>query len=223
MRNFAAFALLLFALPAAKPVPPEDAPDTQQFLTREAWRGRAVSMCVARLREVRAFTPDDLEGICGCTFDSYLQGHGAEPLPGIGNERIPVAVQGQLASCTARLRPDQLSAVGRLGYDVPRRPPVAAVPAEADGAKPTDEADSGPPAQSDEAGGGFRDWLRSLSLPEWLTGASVLWWIAIGIFVFGLLILKIRGRDRRKDLSAPPSSMRRGAPPQPPRRPDLPR
>jgi hypothetical protein len=65
--------------------------------------------------------------------------------------------------------------------------------------------------------------VRSLSLPDWLTGASLLWWIAIGIFVFGLLILKLRRRDPRRDLTGPPSSMRRGAPLQPPRRPDLPR
>ena len=38
-----------------------------------------------------------------------------------------------------------------------------------------------------------------------------------------LLILKIRRRDPRNDLLGPPASMRRGAPPQPPRRPDLPR
>ena len=78
-------------------------------------------------------------------------------------------------------------------------------------------------AQKQLSGGGFMDWIRSISLPDRLTGADALLWVAIGIFVFGLLILRIRGRDPRRDLSAPPSSMRRGAPPQPPRRPDLPR
>ena len=84
----------------------------------------------------------------------------------------------------------------------------------------------GPPADSrdgGESGGGFWEWVRSISLPAWLTGASALLWVALGILVFGLLILKIRRRDPRNDLMGPPASMRRGAPPQPPRRPDLPR
>lgn len=220
MRRQAAAILLalaaLGALPAAKPAPPADPQDSARFLAREAWRGRAVSMCVARLRENRNFTPDDLETICACTFDSYLASHGTEPLPGLGAERIPVAAGQQLVNCTARTRPDQRSAVEHLGVVTP---PEDVTPVVA--AKPVD-ADVAPPAES-EAGGGFWDWVRSITLPDWLTGAGVLWWIAIGIFLLGLLILKARRRDPRNDLLGPPASMRRGAPPQPPRRPDLPR
>ena len=40
----------------------------------------------------------------------------------------------------------------------------------------------------------------------------------LGILVFGLLVLRVRRRDPRRDLMGPPSSM-----PQRPRRPDLPR
>ena len=228
MKRQAAAILLalaaLGALPAAKPAPPADPRETARFLAREAWRGQAVSMCVARLREIRNFSPDDLEIICGCTFDTYLQGHGTEPLPGLGAERIPVAVQSQLVSCTARMRPDQLNAVRELGHRAPATLPPGALTG-ADAPKPAGDAALGPPAESDRGndGGGFRDWVRSITLPDWLTGAGVLWWIAIGIFVFGLLILKVRRSDPRNDLMGPPSSMRRGTPAQPPRRPDLPR
>ena len=90
-------------------------------------------------------------------------------------------------------------------------------------AKPAGDADAGPPPERGESGDGFMDWVRSISLPAWLTGADMLLWVALGIFVLGLLILKLRARDPRNDLLAPPSSMRRGAPAQPPRRPDLPR
>jgi hypothetical protein len=213
------------ALPAAKPVPPDDA---MAQPTSEAWRGRGVPVCVARLRAIREFTPDDLETICGCTFDSYLEGHGPEPLPGLETDRIPVALEEQLLNCTGRTRPDQRSAVRQLGVIwAPGAPPIPGG-GRAQDPKPVDEPGMGPPESqtsdsSGDSGGGFWEWVRSIALPDWLTGASVLWWIAIGIFVFGLLILKIRRRDTRRDLTGPPSSMRRGAPLQPPRRPDLPR
>ncbi|HYD12438.1 MAG TPA: hypothetical protein VEC11_06295 [Allosphingosinicella sp.] len=211
---------------AAKPLPPGDAGGGEAAQpTREEWRSRAVPVCVARLRENRAFTPDDLEAICGCTFDTYLEGHGANPLPGLENDRIPVAVEHQLLGCTARTRPDQTSAVRRLNAIWPQGAPPMPAPAEADNPKPLDEADVpvDGPSEGSESGGGFWEWVRNFSLPAWLTGASILWWVALGIFLFGLLILKLRRRDPRKDLVAPPSYMRRGAPPQPPRRPDLPR
>ena len=165
-------------------------------------------------------SPDELESICGCATDRVLAG--SAPLPPVTTP-LPLTVRGPITACTMRIHPDAAGAVTRLGMTA--GPPVP-VPPPAIAPKPVDEADVGPPAESrtgGESGGGFMDWIRSISLPDWLTGASVLWWIAIGIFVFGLLILRIRGRDPRRDLSAPPSSMRRGAPPQPPRRPDLPR
>ena len=86
--------------------------------------------------------------------------------------------------------------------------------------------DTGPPVESQgsgDSGGGFWEWVQSIRLPEWLTGAGALLWVALGILVFGLLILKVRRRDPRNDLLGPPASMRRGVPPQRPRRPDLPR
>jgi hypothetical protein len=128
-----------------------------------------------------------------------------------------------MTACTMRIHPDAMSAVARLGLDVrPVQPPLVASPPMNE-RKPVDEADAGTPAGSGQSGGGFLDWVRSLSLPAWLTGADALLWVALGIFVFGLLILKIRRRDPRDDLIGPPSSLRRGAPLQPPRRPDLPR
>ena len=230
MRHTGAILLTLLAaaaLPAAKPVPPADAPpgDAAQ-LTREAWRGGGVPVCVARLHAISAFTPDDLESICGCTFDSYLEGHGTEPLPGLENDHIPVAMEEQLLNCTARTRPDQREAVRQLGATLPQGSPMIAPPPGGTDAKPADQTDVGPAADSQtrgDSGGGFWEWVSALALPAWLTGASVLWWIALGIFVLGLLILKVRRRDPRNDLMGPPSSLRRGAPPRPPRRPDLPR
>jgi hypothetical protein len=222
MRNVIALAALLIALPAAKPVPPGDAPAPT---AGETWRSQGVPVCVARLRAIRTFTPDDLETICACTFDDYLAGHGTEPLPGLENDHIPVAMEQQLLNCTARTRPDQREAVRQLGAIWPQGSPMIAQPPGESDAKPADEMDTEPLADSQtrDSGGGFWDWLSALALPAWLTGASILWWIALGIFLFGLLILKLRRRDPRNDLMGPPSSMRRGAPPGPPRRPDLPR
>jgi hypothetical protein len=226
MHKIIVLAALLLALPAAKPVAPNDLQgDPSAQLTGQAWRERGVPVCVARLRPIREFTPDDLETICGCTFDSYLQGHGTEPLPGLEPDRVPVALEQQLFNCTARTRPDQRSAVVRLGAVWPAGSPMIAREQGADGPKPVDDVTTGPPAESQaggESGSGFREWIRSISLPDWLTGAPLLW-VALGILVFGLLILKARHRDPRNDLLGPPASMRRGAPPQPPRRPDLPR
>jgi hypothetical protein len=228
-RRLAAFLLAplaAIALPAAKPLPPGDAPAPP---AGEAWRSQGVPVCVARLRAVRAFTPDDLETICGCTFDSYLESHGTNPLPGLENDHLPVAVEQQLLDCTARTRPDQRETVRQLGAIWPAGSPMVAPPplteAPPADAKPAGAGDDSPVADANggESGGGFWDWVSALTLPAWLTGASVLWWVALGIFLFGLLILKVRRRDPRNDLMGPPSSMRRGAPPRPPRRPDLPR
>ena len=225
MRRPAALLLILLAataLPAAKPVPPGDAPAQP---ASEAWRSQGIPVCVARLHALPAFTPDDLETICGCTFDGYLEGHGTEPLPGLENDHIPVAMEEQLLNCTARTRPDQREAVRQLGAIWPPGSRMIAPPPGGNDPKPADEVDVGPVADSQPrgSGGGFWDWVSAITLPAWLTGASILWWIALGIFVFGLLILKVRRRDPRNDLMGPPSSLRRGAPPRPPRRPDLPR
>jgi len=229
MRRAAAILLALLAaaaLPAAKPVPPGDAP--VQDDAQERWRGRGISVCVAELRALPDLGPDDLESICGCAFDRFAQAGGTTPPPPVERGAMPASLRGPLIACTARTRPDRAGDVARLvtvrpQTIAPTPPPAAEAPLDA---KPADEDGDTAPAESQEsgeAGGGFRDWVSTLSLPAWLTGASVLWWIAIGIFVFGLLILKVRGRDPRKDLSAPPSYMRRGTPPPPPRRPDLPR
>jgi hypothetical protein len=231
MRRAAALLLALLtatALPAAKPVPPGEAPlaDAAAQPASEAWRSQGVPVCVARLRANRAFTPDDLETICGCTFDGYLEGHGTEPLPGLENDRVPVAMEQQLLNCTSRTRPDQREAVRQLGVIwAPGAPPIPGGGRLQD-PKPPGEPGFGPSEESQasvDSGGGFWDWVSAITLPAWLAGVSVLWWIALGIFVFGLLILKVRRRDPRNDLMGPPSSLRRGAPPRPPRRPDLPR
>jgi hypothetical protein len=229
-RRPAAIPLALLAaatLTAAKPAPPGDAPGgAAAELTSEAWRSRGVPVCVARLHAIRELTPDDLETICGCTFDRYLEGHGTEPLPGLEDDHVPVAMEQQLLNCTAAARPDQREGVRRLGAIFPPGAP----PIPGGGRLQDPKLEAGPydvppaePANEGGAGGGFWDWVSAISLPAWLTGASILWWAALGIFVFGLLVMKIRRRDPRNDLLGPPSSLRRGAPPQRPRRPDLPR
>ncbi len=218
-------SLAAAALPAAKPVPPGDAPGGAAVDDgRERWRGQAISVCVADLRAIPDLSPDDLESICGCAADRFLDGNGRAMLPPVGPGQLPPMLQGQRLACTARIRPESASAVARLGMAARRiQPPVAETP-PAD-AKPPPDADTAAPAGTESGGesGGFWNWVRSLSLPAWLTGASFLWWIAIGILLFGLLLMKIRRRDPRNDLTGPPAHMRRGAPPQPPRRPDLPR
>lgn len=234
MRGWPAITLLALlaagGLEAAKPLPTGDGTgDAAAPLTSQAWRSRGVPICVARLREIRAFTPDDLETICACTFDAYLEGHGTNPLPGLENDRVPVAVEHQLVRCTARTRPDQAGAVVRLGVIWPPGSPQSAPVPAANDPKPVDDVNVAPPVETDgdnaggSSGGGFLAWVGTLSWPSWLTGASVLLWVALGIFLFGLLVLKVRRRDPRNDLVGPPSHMRRNAPTQPPRRPDLPR
>jgi hypothetical protein len=219
MRKIVVLAALLLVLPAAKPGPPDGGPAAADE-SREYWRCQTISHCMGELRAVPELSSDELESICGCATDRLLAG--SAPLPPVTTP-LPPPIRGPITACTMRVHPDAASAVTRLGMTA--GPPVPAPP-PAIAPKPTDEADMGPPADSrdgGESGGGFWEWVRSISLPAWLTGASALLWVALGILVFGLLILKIRRRDPRNDLMGPPASMRRGAPPQPPRRPDLPR
>jgi len=224
----AALLLILLAataLPAAKPVPPFEGPGDAPADARERWRGQGISICVAHLRAIPDLSPDDLESICGCGIDRYLERVGSTPPAPLEQGRFPAAVRSQLISCTAQTRPERMSDVARLTTTTPQTPPPTPVteapPAEA---KPVGEGDEAVPAEAEGGeSGGFWSWVSSLSLPAWLTSASILWWIAIGIFVLGMLILKVRRRDPRNDLVGPPPHMRRGAPPQPPRRPDLPR
>ncbi len=224
--KIAAALVAMVMLAAAKPSPPaESVRYTSGQPTRPVWRSRAVPVCVARLSANRALTPDDLEAICGCAFDTYLDGHGDNPLPGLASDHVPIAVENDLLSCTDRIRPDQRTAVRQLNVVWPQGGVPAAAAPVLDDPKPLDETEVPADAEASEpgAGGGFWSWLGNLTLPAWLTGASLLWWVAVGIFLLGLLILKIRRRDPRNDLVAPPAHMRRGAPPMPLRRPDLPR
>ena len=219
-------AVLLAAgtLLAAKPLPPAEGPADATAQARASFRGQGISACVAELRAVPDLGPEDLESICGCAVDRFLQRAGARPMPAVDPQTLQRGLRGPMISCTARIRPERMSDVARLNMPAPVAPPLVTEAPPADG-KPIDAGETPAEAESgsESSSGGFWAWLSNLGWPAWLSGASVLWWIAIGIFVFGLLILKFRGRDPRKDLSAPPSHMRKGAPPQPPRRPDLPR
>ena len=222
-RPFALLSGLLAAaaLTAAKPVPTDDARGAAVADgARDSWRAQAVASCIERLHEVPDLSPDDLEAICGCAATRFLDVRGNGTLPPVERGALPPGMNGHVMLCTTQIRPDRTTQVAQLSMRAPPAvaPAITAPPADA---KPVDGADVRPPPEPE--GGGLWAWLGSLSLPAWLTGASLLWWIAIGIFVFGLLILKVRRRDTRRDLTGPPPSMRRGAPLQPPRRPDLPR
>jgi hypothetical protein len=224
----AAILLALLAaggLSAAKPVPPADSPADIAADTRARSRGQGISYCVGELRAVPGLGPEDLESICGCAVDRLPQSARDTALPGGEPQAFQRGLRGPLLSCTARFRPERVSDVARLTISAAAAPAPVQPPTPLDG-KPLDDNEvlvEGEKASGESSGGGFRAWLRTLAWPAWLTGASVLWWVAVGIFLFGLLILKIRRRDPRNDLVAPPGHMRRGAPPQPPRRPDLPR
>jgi hypothetical protein len=222
MRRPAAIILALTALTAltaAKPVPPVDGGPGD---ARDSYRGRSVSLCIADLRAVPSLTPDDLEGICGCALDRFMDGRGTAQLPEIVPGRFRGVMEGPLLSCTARVRPERMTDVARRITTVPERPPdVIIPPPPVDTKPPIDEVQPGQENGS-RSGNGFWAWLSGLGLPAWLTGLSIWWMIAIGIFVFGLLIMALRRRDPRKDLSAPPSTMRSRAHVAP-RRPDLPR
>lgn len=224
MRKIVVLAGVLLGLTAAKPVAPGDDAIVGPANTTRSWRGQAISVCIERLHALPDLSPDNLEGICGCAANEAIDMNGAGTLPPVEQGQLPTAMRGPLMMCTSRIRPERTSDVMRLTMDGAQTTPTP-VERPATEAKSIDEVNSGPPAESQTRtdGGGFWDWLDSLRLPAWLTGASILWWIAVGIFVFGLLILKLRRRDPRNDLIGPPPSMRRGAPPQPPRRPDLPR
>lgn len=225
MRRSAALFLTLAAtmLAAAKPAPPEDAV-VGPADTAGNWRSQAVAACIDTLHAIPDLSPDNLESICGCAANAAAEDNGAGALPPVERGRFPAPMRSRLGMCAAQIRPERTGEIVRLAMNA-SRPPSS--PAELPGmeAKPAGDADIGPPPEngSRNEGGGFMDWVRSISLPAWLTGADILLWVALGIFVFGLLVLKLRARDPRNDLLGPPSSMRRGAPPQPPRRPDLPR
>lgn len=233
-RRAAAILLALLAagtLQAAKPVPPSEGPAATAEDNRARLRGQGISLCIGELRAVPALGPEDLESICGCAVDRHL---GVTGNGGSAQMRIEGALGAYMVTCTARLRPERVSDVARwrsaaaqsrAGAPDPVMPPMPPMPEATapDGPKPVDDSDAPPDSASGEnSGGGLWDWFRNLDW-SWLTGASVLWWVALGIFLFGLLIMKIRRRDPRNDLVGPPGHMRRGAPPQPPRRPDLPR
>jgi hypothetical protein len=226
MRTVLAAALAAAALIAAKPLPPAEGPAETAASARESWRGQGISACIGELRAVPGLGPEDLESICGCAVDRQLRMVGDGPMPSVDPQTFRRAMRGFMISCTSQLRPERVSDVARLSIAPTATPaPVTETP-PADG-KPAGEEETVVQAEGggtgESSGGGLRGWISNLGWPAWLSGASVLWWIAIGIFVLGLLILKFRRRDTRNDLSAPPSHMRRGAPPQPPRRPDLPR
>jgi hypothetical protein len=215
--------LLLAAAPlAAKPVPPPADAVVGPADTSGIWREQAIAACIDTLHAVRELNADDLESICGCAASAAIEENGAGMLPPVERGQFPPAMRGRLSICTAQIRPSQTGDVMRVAMAASQGArPSAAAPSPPADVKPTDDVDL--PRTTDNGGGGFWEWVRSLRLPDWLTGAGALLWVALGILVFGLLALKIRSRDPRGDLTGPPPSMRRGAPPQPPRRPDLPR
>ena len=227
MRRAAAAALLalaaLAALPAAKPLPPAESPADSAADARLRMRGQGISLCVAELRAVPGLSADDRESICGCAVDRTLSRLVDRP---DAEARRQGVMDMQMVACTAQVRPERAGDVARRrsAAQPTTPPPVAeAVPVVTEG-KPEAEAEA--PAEDPggaESGGGVWAWVSNLGWPAWLTGASILWWIAGGIFLFGLLLMKLRRRDPRNDLVAPPAHLRRGAPAQPPRRPDLPR
>lgn len=195
-----AAGLAAFAAPlAAKPPAPGGAPDV--------YRERGIAICVAESTLSGALSGDDLQAICGCAIDRFIEDRGAAALRSLGSGLLRGAIANDLAACTAELGPER--ATDGAG-------PGVAPPEPASEVKPPMPAPAGPPAAAPE--GARADpgaWLRGLDIRARLAALPAWAWIAIG-FLFLLLIgALIRRRDDRRHLLGPPPSMRAGVAPRP--------
>jgi hypothetical protein len=184
---------------AAKPPAPGGAPDV--------YRERGVAICVAESAISDELGGDDLQAICGCAIDRFIEGRGAAALRSLGSGLLRGAIASELAACTAELGPERANdAAGpepARFRPVPEAKPPAPTPVDSAAAAP-EGGRSGPGA-----------WLRGLDIRARLAALPAWAWIAIG-FLFLLLIgALVRRRDDRRHLLGPPPSMRHTVAPRP--------
>ena len=187
----------------------------------DAWRAQAVRVCVAGMQDsgdARA-----VDAACGCAADRFLarRPDGAPPPPTPRDLRALDA--NDLVECAAERGPAFAAQVVRRVADLAVQqaaqsgtaPPGAVPPANGEEAKLAD----GPapaPAEAPKPAADSRPLLDRLSLPAWLIDSGLPFWAWAALA--GLAFLLLRGlfrRDDRRDLVAPPASMRRMASPRP--------
>jgi hypothetical protein len=223
-----ALSLALFAaLPViAAAVPPSGKPVAagEADSDRDAWRGRAVAMCVSDLSSLEGVTPDEREATCGCTIDRFMAGKRTDDLPAFSPRDYRMTIGSALLSCASTQRIAVVTAVARHLADAPmvREPPA---PVVADG-KPTDAQDQGSAAtRPDRPLPDFGTWLSSLSLPDWVTNSGLPSWAWAILATIAFLVLRgLRRGGDQSDQIGPPPSTRFGAKANTPtpRRPDPP-
>ena len=159
-------------------------------------------MCVAQSTIAAEPGGDDLEAICGCAIDRFIEGRGHSALASLGSGLLRGAIASELAACTAELSPERASDTAGPGVGV--KPPAAApMPA--------------PPAAAAPEGARFDPgaWLRGLDIRARLAALPAWAWIAIGFLVLLLIGALVRRRDDRRHLLGPPPSMRHTIAPRP--------
>jgi hypothetical protein len=192
-----AAGLAAFAAPlAAKPPAPGGTPDV--------YRERGVAICVTGSTISGELSGEDLQAICGCAIDRFIDDRGAAALRSLGSGLLRGAIANELAACTAELGPvranDAAAPEPARFRPVPEAKPPAPTPADSAAAAP-EGARSGPGAWLDIR-------ARLAALPAWA-------WIAIGFLALLLIGALVRRRDDRRHLLGPPPSMRHTVAPRP--------
>ncbi|HVQ06972.1 MAG TPA: hypothetical protein VMS43_00910 [Allosphingosinicella sp.] len=197
----ATLAALAAAPLAAKPPAPVGAPDV--------YRERGVAICVAESTISGELTGDDLQAICGCAVDRFIDDRGATALRSLGSGFLRGAIANELAACTAELGPERANdGAGRAAAPpepVPEAKPPVPTP------MPVDSAAAAPEGARFDSGA----WLRGLDIRARLAALPAWAWIAIGFLILLLFGALVRRRDDRRHLLGPPPSMRPRAAPRP--------
>lgn len=197
-----AAGLAAFAAPlAAKPPGPAGAPDV--------YRERGIAICVAESTMAGERGGNDLEAICGCAIDRFIDSRGATALRSLGSGLLRGAIADEVAACTAELGPER--ATDAAGPEVARPEPAPGAKPPAPTPASVDSAAAAPEGARFDPGA----WLRGLDIRARLAALPAWAWIAIGFLALLLLGARLRGRDDRRHLLGPPPSMRPRANPAP--------
>lgn len=207
-------ALLAAAAVSAKPGAPP-APGSDE------WRAQAVRVCVTGMQDVG--DARGIEAVCGCAADRFLARRPAGALPPLAPRDLRDLNASDLAQCAGERSPALASAVIRRVAELAVQqaasaaaPPPAVEPPPQEGAKPDDTAAPAPPQEPKPPAAQPGSLFGGLSLPAWLTDSGLPTWAWVVLAFLVLTVLRgLLRRDDRRDLVAPPSSMRRVASPKP--------